>query len=201
MRSVKTADITVRVGAWEWSEDNQAPVWENLQKGQLWKSERAKMFEMNYCRARHSVQVLPHADTTEQALKVTKEERKINILMFNGNMETVTEAVAEMKVRAIIWHAVPHKGAMKIPSQVVGLVEEGCPLLLWGKKSMTESALRMLREMFQLEFSMQISLFERPLLAPVGAKYRDVEFNCIIFAPEKAFHTQVYPLTILLSLC
>ena len=104
-----------------------------------------------------------------------------------------------MKVRAIIWHAVPHKGAMKIPSQVVGLVEEGCPLLLWGKKSMTESALRMLREMFQLEFSMQISLFERPLLAPVGAKYRDVEFNCIIFAPEKAFHTQVYPFSILLS--
>jgi hypothetical protein len=157
------------------------------------------MFTLNYCRARHSVQVMPHADSAEQALKVMTDDRKTNVLMFNGLLESVTEAVAEMKVRAIVWQAVPHKGALKVPSHVVGLVEEGCPLLIWGKKSMTENAVRLLRDMFQLNVAVPIALYERPVLAPVGSKYRDVEFSAVVFAPEKAFHTQVFSLCILLS--
>jgi hypothetical protein len=195
VRSVRTSDIVVRVGAWEWTEATKAPSWETLQKAPLWKTEKAKMFSINYGRSRHSVQVMPHTDSAEQALKVMTDDRKTNVLMFNGVLETITPAVAEMKVRAIVWHAVPHKGALKIPSHVMGLVEEGCPLLIWGKKSMTENAVRLLREMFQLYSAVSIALFERPALAPVGSKYRDVEFSAVVFAPEKTFHTQVsFPL-------
>ena len=181
----------MRLGLWEWSEANPAPTWEALSKGQMWGTDRAKMFLQNFCRPRHTVQVVANTEDNEQALQIKKVNRKANLLVFNGNLDTVPDAVAEVKVRAMVFHAEQRQGRVKVPSHVLGQIEEGVPVLIWGTRSCTERAVSGLREMFQMAVSIQLALYERPPKTPENSRYRDMEYSAVVFAPEKNIQSQV----------
>jgi hypothetical protein len=164
-----------------------------LCKARYWGTDRAVRFKEEFCRPKHQVRTIQSTATTQTAFSVTKEDTgsKVMVTTFLGREDDISEAVEQIQVKAILFHAVQSK-AFKIPAHVLGLVESGVSLLVWGRPTMVDRVVTTLRKAHPLKVFLPITLYQRPETPLFNHKYRTVEHSSCLVADEGSIQGQVY---------
>ena len=183
----------MRLGRWIWSEQQKAPAWSVLSKARYWNSDHSQRFKEEFCRPKHVVKTIQSTATSQTAFSVQKEDTgaKVMVTTFLGREEEISEAVEQIQVRVILYHVVQSK-LFKIPAHVLGLVESGVTLLLWGRPTMVDRVMNVLRKAHPLKVYLPIALYQRPDTPLFSHRYRTVEHSSCLVADEGSIQGQVY---------
>lgn len=191
--SVKTSEIKVRLGRWQWTAETQAPDWEILSKGHLWKTEKGANFKKAFCAERHTVTSVVTTEKNKVAFNVTRQDTGIekNVLVYKEAGDKIPDTVTGLKIRAAILHATP-KPSMELPDQVSFEAERGTPLMIWGRKAPVDRLTVKIKNTFPMKTVVTIALFVRPAKPVLGKQYKFDELKAVIVADEHTILAQVH---------
>jgi hypothetical protein len=197
--SVHTGELTVRMGRWCWSPEAPGPTWPQLAKARYWASDKADRFKESFCCPKHVVRTIQSNESTQVAFNLSKADskEKVAVTTFLGREESISEAVEQIQVRVVLYHVVQAKN-FKIPLHVMALAEGGTPLLLWGKATVVEKVLTVLRKAHPLKVYLPMALYQRPETAQFNSRYRTIEWSSCLVADESSIQGQVPYLSFLL---
>jgi hypothetical protein len=188
----------VRLGGWRWSAENPNPPWAILQKAHLWSSERGKWFESTFCKPKHTITAIPASDSNQAAFNIKKDTNEtIQVALYNGKLDTIAETIESSKVRAAFWHVVITRNQpLKVPEHLPVLLDQGTPVMMWGRKASLERALNTLKTNFPQKTYLPMALYWRPPSPILGSKFRTTEFASGILCDEATVQGQVYPYSV-----
>ena len=194
VKSVKQAEIRVRLGRWTWSPENPAPTWETLQRANLWHSERAEAFQKNFCQSSHTVTPVVTTERNKVAFNVTKEDapQEINVLIYKNDGGKVPDTIATLHIRAGLFH-VKSVPSVSIPDHLSYEMEHGMPVLLWGRRVAVDRMVHKMKDVFPQKQTVVINLFERPAKAILGSRHKFEEHRAVAVADEHTILGQVLP--------
>ena len=194
LHSVTTSELTIRLGSWTWSEDAPFPPWESLQRAKFWTSEKAIRFHQSFCRPKLAIKMVQSTDTSQATFSLEKQEEKghITVTVFSGKEDTVSAGIESLNIRCGVWHVSQTKGMpLEWPEHVLSVIDNGVPVLIWGKKSTVDKATNHVRKLTPVKEFIQLALFLRPSTPPPTSRFKTTEFSACLVTDSGCAQSQV----------